>query len=275
MFKFVADSSCDVDMLDGVKIETVPLTISTDERDFVDTMDMDVHEMLDYLLEYKGRSYTACPSTESWLKAYEGADELYVIAMTSHLSGTYNSACVARDIYLESNPDAKICIVDTLTTGPEMRLTIEKMIEWKKAGKSFEEISAGVKDYLDSTRLFFAFKSLHNFAQNGRVNKLVAAMVEKLNITITGTASEEGNIQPGQKIRGTKKVVGHMLDEMTNAGFKGSKVRIVHIENEELANLVSESIKASYPGAEIVIYPARGLVSYYGERGGIIIGCEC
>ncbi|MCQ2494781.1 MAG: DegV family EDD domain-containing protein [Lachnospiraceae bacterium] len=275
MFKFVADSSCDVDMLDGVKIETVPLTISTDERDFVDTMDMDVHEMLDYLLEYKGRSYTACPSTESWLKAYEGADELYVIAMTSHLSGTYNSACVARDIYLESNPDAKICIVDTLTTGPEMRLTIEKMIEWKKAGKSFEEISAGVKEYLDSTRLFFAFKSLHNFAQNGRVNKLVAAMVEKLNITITGTASEEGNIQPGQKIRGTKKVVNHLLDEIQKAGFKGGKLRICYIENEELARLVSDGLKALYPGLESQIYPARGLCSYYGERGGIIIGCEC
>ncbi len=274
MYKFVSDSSCDVDMLNGVKIETVPLTISTDERDFVDTMDMDVHEMLDYLAQYKGRSYSACPSTESWLKSFEGADEVYVLSLSGNISGTYNSACVAKDIYLESNPDTKILVFDTLTTGPEMRLAIEKVIEWKEAGKSFEEISSSLRAYVDSTRLFFAFKSLHNFAANGRVNKLVAAMVEKLNITITGTA-EEGDIKPGQKIRGTKKVVGHMLDEMTNAGFKGGKVRIVHIENEELANLVSESIKASYPGAEIVIYPARGLVSYYGERGGIIIGCEC
>lgn len=275
MYKFVADSSCDIDIYDDVKIETVPLTISTDERDFVDTMDMDVHEMLDYLLAYKGRSFTACPSTDCWLKAFEGADELYVIAMTSYLSGTYNSACVARDIYLESNPDAKICIVDTLSTGPEMRIVIEKMIEWKKAGKSFEEISSEVKKYNDSTRLFFAFKSLHNFAQNGRVNKVVAAMVEKLNITIIGTASEEGNIKPGQKCRGTKKVVSHLTEEITGAGFRGGKLRICYIENEELADLVADSVKFVYPETDVAIYPARGLCSYYGERGGIIIGCEC
>lgn len=275
MYKFVADSSCDFDVWEDVPVETVPLTISTDERDFVDTMDMDVHEMLDYLLEYKGRSYTACPSTENWLKAFEGADELYVIAMTSHLSGTYNSACVARDIYLENNPDAKICIVDTLSTGPEMRIIIEQMIEWKLAGKSFEEISSKVKAYCDSTRLFFAFKSLHNFAQNGRVNKVVAAMVEKLNITITGIASPEGNIQPGQKIRGTKKVVAHLTTEMTKAGFNGGKLRICYIENEELAAMVADSVKFVYPTTDVKIYPARGLCSYYGERGGIIIGCEC
>lgn len=275
MYKFVADSSCDIDVCDGVKIEIAPLTISTDERSFVDTMDMDVHEMLDYLLAYKGRSFTACPSTDSWLSAFEGADEIYVVAMTSYLSGTYNSACVARDIYLESNPDAKICVIDTLSTGPEMHLVIEKMVEWKKAGKSFDEISTGIKDYLATTRLFFAFKSLHNFAQNGRVNKVVAAMVETLNITITGTANAEGNIQPGQKCRGTKKVVSHLTTEMCEAGFKGGKLRICYIENEELANLVADSVKFVYPDTDVDIYPARGLCSYYGERGGIIIGCEC
>lgn len=275
MIKFISDSSCDIDSYNDTAIEAVPLRIYTSERDFVDTKDLDIHEMLDYLLSYSGRSYTACPSTESWLNAFEGGDEIYVTTMTSNLSGTYRSACVAKDMFLEAHPDAKICIVDTLTTGPEMRLTLEKIIEWKKAGHSFEDIEKNVSEYVSSTRLFFAFKSLHNFAQNGRVNKAVAALVERLNIRITGTASVDGDIKPMHKCRGERSVIDRMVTEITEAGFTGGKLRICHIENEDLATQVGSRIVELFPQTNLAVYPAKGLCSYYGERGGIIIGCEC
>lgn len=273
MVKFVTDSSCDINSYEGTNIEVAPLRIYTDEKDFVDVMDMDVHEMLDYLRDYKGRSYTACPSVEQWLDAYKGGEEIYVITMTSKLSGTYNSACAAKELFLETNPEAKICIVDSLTTGPEMRLAMEKMIEWKKAGWSFEDISGKINAYVASTRLFFAFKSLHNFAQNGRVNKLVATAIETLNISITGTASE-GDIKPMHKCRGTKSVLNRIVENLKNAGFNGGKLRICHIENEDLANQLGKLVVELFPKTNLKIYPARGLCSYYGERGGIIIGCE-
>lgn len=275
MIKFIADSACDISSCNGTTIETVPLRIYTDERDFVDSSDLDVHEMLDYLLEYKGRSYTACPSTEGWINAFEGGDEIYAVTITSHLSGSYNSACAARDIFLETHPDAKICIVDSFSTGPEMNLILEKIIEWKNAGKSFEEVSAQITAYVSKVRLFFAFKSLHNFAQNGRVNKLVASIVEKLNIRIAGTASEDGDIKPMYKCRGVKSVLEKLVTEMKNAGFSGGRLRICHVENEELANQLGEKMLAIFPKTDLKIYPARGLCSYYAERGGIIIGCEC
>lgn len=275
MIKFVIDSSCDTNSYEGVNLEAAPLSIYTAEREFVDTPDMDVHEMLDYLLAYKGRSYTSCPTTESWLKAFEGGTEIYCMTLTSRLSGAYNSACAARDQYLEKYPDAKVVVIDSLTTGPEMRLALEKMIAWKKEDKSFEEISVLVKEYLSSTRLFFSFRSLHNFAQNGRVNKVVASAIGMLNISIMGTASADGDIQPMTKCRGTKCIVNRLTEEITKAGFTGGKVRICHIENEELATLVGESLKERFQGTDLLIYPARGLCSYYGERGGIIIGCEC
>lgn len=275
MIKFVTDSSCDNYRYGDTDIAVAPLKIYTAEREFVDTTDLDVHEMLDYLLGFSGRSYTACPSTESWLDAFAGGDEIYVVTMTSHLSGTYNSACAARDMYLESHPDAKICIVDTLTTGPEMRLTVEKIIEWRNAGKSFEEISSEIGSYVSKTRLFFAFKSLHNFAQNGRVNKAIALLIEKLNIRITGTASIDGDIKPMHKCRGEKNALERVITDIKEAGFRGGKFRVCHIENEALALQLCERIRALYPDADIESYPARGLCSYYGERGGIIIGCEC
>ncbi|SDN12084.1 MULTISPECIES: DegV family protein [Lachnospira] len=275
MIKFIADSSCDTRKINDTDINIASLRIYTEERDYLDDENLDIHEMLDYLLAYKDRSYTACPSTESWLNAFEGGDEIYVVTMTSGLSGTYNSACVARDLYLEDHPDSKILIVDTLSTGPEMRLMLEKIIDLKKAGKSFEFIENETKAYLSSTRLFFAFKSLHNLAQNGRVNKIVASLIGKLNISIIGTASKEGTIEPIAKSRGVKNVFSKLIEEMTKAGFAGGKVRICHVENEELASGFGAALKNLFPNLDINIYPARGLVSYYAERYGIVIACEC
>lgn len=275
MIKYVTDSSCDTINYDGIDVAVAPLKIYTSERDFVDNEDLDVHEMIEYLLSYKDRSYTSCPSTESWLQAYEGGDEIYVITLTSNISGTYNSACAAKEEYIKDHPQARILIVDTLSTGPEMRLILEKIIEWKKEGKTFEEISKYVEDYKKTTRLFFAFKSLHNFAQNGRVNKVLASMIAKLNISIIGTASEKGDIEPQIKCRGINNVLTRLTEELTKAGFHGGKLRICHIENKELAEKLGQKIKDLYPETDLCIYPARGLCSYYGERGGIIIGCEC
>ncbi|MCR5216770.1 MAG: DegV family protein [Lachnospiraceae bacterium] len=273
--KFVTDSSGDLYTCDGQKVENAPLRIYTDEREFLDTKDLDVHEMLDYLLNYHARSYTACPSTDQWLETFEGGDEIYVLSMTSRLSGTYNSACAARDIYLETHPDAKILVVDTLTTGPEMRLYLEKVIAWKKEGKTFEEISKDIEDYKKETRLFFTFQSLHNFAQNGRVNKVVASLIGKLDIRIVGTASPEGDIAPEHKCRGGNRSIKKVLEEMEHAGFHGGKLRICHVENEDLATDLGKMVLEKYPSTDLVIYPARALVSYYAERGGLVIGCEC
>ncbi|MCR4781439.1 MAG: DegV family protein [Lachnospiraceae bacterium] len=272
--KFITDSSCDIDDINGTKLEVAPLTISTKEREFLDDKNLDVHEMLDYLRDFSGQSHTACPSPDSWLKTFENGTENYVVTMTSKLSGTYNSAKIAKDMYQEDHPDSKICIIDSLSTGPEMRLIMEKIIELKNAGKTFEEISSSIKNYLAKTRLFFAFKSLHNFAQNGRINKAIAAIVEKLNIRIIGTASDEGDIMPTHKCRGEKSSLNNIVSEIIDSGFNGGKIRICHVENLDFAKKVGERILELFPKTDLKIYPARGICSYYGERGGIIIGCE-
>ena len=275
MIKFIADSSIDILDIAGVHFQTVPLTIYTEERTYIDDANLNLSGMLDYMAAFKGRSYTSCPSTEAWLKAYEGADEIYAVTLTSNLSGTYNSAMVARDIYLADHPQAKILIVDTLSVGPEMRLMMEKMVDWHKAGLSFEEIEMSTQTYLNSTRLFFAFQSLHNLAQNGRIPKIASAAINVLNITITGTASEDGHVKPTGKARGEKKVLNTLYNDMQEAGYQGGKVRICHAENSLLAVRLAALVQTRHPGADVQICTASGICGYYGERGGVIVACEC
>ena len=87
MVKFVCDSSCDMLTMPGVCFEAVPLTISTEERRFVDDASLDLDDMLDYLAAYKGRSYSACPGIGDWLKAYSGADTVYAAVLTFTAEG--------------------------------------------------------------------------------------------------------------------------------------------------------------------------------------------
>lgn len=273
--RIISDSSCDILTLEDAEFAAVPLEIYTDERRFVNDDDIDVHELLDYLEKYTGRSYTACPGTQRWVDAFQDSEEIYVVTMTSGLSGTFNSAQAAKKMYLETHSGAKILIVDTLSTSAEQLLVIEKIRDLKKEGKSFEEVEKEISAYLRKTHLFFAFESLHNFAQNGRVPKLLAQAIGVLGISIIGTASEEGKVESIGKCRGKKKVIANLMTQLVNAGYIGGKVNVTHVENKELAEAFREKLMEKFPLAEVAIRPARGLVAYYGERGGMIVGCEC
>lgn len=273
--KIVADSSCDMWELNGVDFAVAPITISTDNKHYVDNQELDVHLMSEELAKYKGVSHTACPSVGSWLDCYEGYDEVFVVTLTGAMSGTYNSAMTAKGIYEEENEDVKVHVFDSLSTGPEMRLLIEKLKEMIEEDLPFEEIVEKGQDYLNHSRLFFALKSLHNFAMNGRVSKAVASAIGVLNISIFATASEEGTIQQISKCRGEKKVVKSMIEHLENAGYHGGKVRISHADNLKLAHNVRDKILELYPNADIIVYPMGGLCTYYAEIGGLLVGCEC
>lgn len=273
--KIVADSSCDMWELNGVDFAVAPITISTDNKHYVDNQELDVHLMSEELAKYKGVSHTACPSVGSWLDCYEGYDEVFVVTLTGAMSGTYNSAMTAKGIYEEENENVKVHVFDSLSTGPEMRLLIEKLKEMIEEDLPFEEIVEKGQDYLNHSRLFFALKSLHNFAMNGRVSKAVASAIGVLNISIFATASEEGTIQQINKCRGEKKVVKSMIEHLENAGYHGGKVRISHADNLKLAHNVRDKILELYPNADIIVYPMGGLCTYYAEIGGLLVGCEC
>lgn len=274
MMKIIADSSANITALAGVSYQSVPMTIRAGERDFIDDETLDPHELLDYLASYSGKSGTACPSLDCWLRAFEGADEIFVLTITSRLSGTCASAMAARDVYLQSHPDTKIHVFDTLSTGPEMQLLAERIAALYAMGLSFDVICEKAREYLATTHLLFRLKSLHNLAQNGRVSKLTAGAVGILGIQILSTASLEGTIQPVEKCRGEKKTREAMVQHILDAGYRGGKVRIHHAENPDAAGALAASLRERFPEADIEILPCAGLCSYYAERGGVIVGFE-
>lgn len=275
MMKLIADSSSDRPAIAGAEVQYVPLVVSTDHVHFVDDETLDVRQMLDTLSAHKGRSYTACPSVDGWLTAFDGGDEIYAVTITSALSGSYNAAMAARELYLQEHPGAKVAVFDSLSTGPELRLILEKLQELTAQGLPFEQVEAQTREYMHHTRLLFSLQSLHNMAQNGRVSKVAAAAVGVLGIRIVGTASAEGTLQQLNKCRGDRKALPELLEHMQKAGFHGGKVRITHVNNPTLAGTFLEQLKAAWPEADASIAPSSGLCSYYAEEGAIMVGFEC
>jgi DegV family protein with EDD domain len=274
MIKIIADSSSNIEDIEGVVFESVPMTIYTDEVSYKDDKKLNLRRMLDYLKNYKGRSYTSCPNIAEWLEALEGGDEIYIVTVTSTLSGTYNGAMAAKKMYLENHPDAKIEVFDSKSTGPEMHLIVEKLAELIKMGCSFDEVCKKTKEYMKKTSLYFALGSLHNLVENGRVSKLVASALDVLGISIIAKASAIGDIKAIAKARGAKKTVEKMYQEIRNAGYHGGKIRICHVENESIALAFINRVKKDFANADIKYYLSRGLCGFYAEQGGLMIGAE-
>lgn len=274
MIKFVADSSCDIHTYKGINFESVPISISTSEKEYIDNETLNLSQMLSDLEKYQGKSNTACPSVERWIQAFDGADEVYVVTITSGLSGTYNSALVAKEMYLAEHPEAKVHVFDSLSTGPEMRMALDYAVNLKEKGYSFEETCAMTQKYLDDTHLLFVLGSVHNLAQNGRVSKVIASAIGVLKINLIGIADEAGTIKQIGKARGEKRIISNLMGQLKTYGYQGGRVCISHVENESLCKALQSAILASYPDADIIYYPAGGLCSFYAERGGILLGFE-
>lgn len=273
-FKIVVDSSADITSFEGAPFGVAPLKIITDTKEYTDDANLNVEQMVKDLGEYSGKSSTACPSPIDWLKAFGDADYIFCITITSGLSGSYNSALIAKKDYEENHPEKRVCLIDSLSTGPEIVLILEKIAELIKNGLNLEEISSNINEYTKKTGLIFMLESMRNLANNGRVSKLAAKTAGILGIRAVGIASDEGTLQLMEKSRGEKKALNSIVELIKELGYSSGKIKIGHCLNKECAMRLKELIIENFEKAKPEIYPLGGLCSFYAEKGGLIIGVE-
>jgi len=272
--KIVADTSCDLLELKHTEFATAPMKIITNVKEFVDNKSLDVNEMVDFMDRYKGESKSSCPNTNDWINAFGDADDIFCVTITSGLSGSYNSACVAKEVYETENKGKRVFVIDTLSAGPEITLVIKKLEEYIENKMSYEEICDKITAYIKKTGLLFMLKSLKTFANNGRVSPVVARLVGIAGICIVGKASNEGTLEPMHKCRGEKRSLETLLNDLETEGFKSGKISIGHCQNEAAALRLKEMILAKFKNASIEIHKLRGLCSFYAEKGGLLVGFE-
>lgn len=272
--KIVADSSSDLLALPHVPFVSVPLKIITAQKEYVDDDRLSVEGMVNDLKVYKGRSSTSCPNTNEWLTAFGDAEEVYCVTITGTLSGSYNAAVTAKEIYEKKHPDRRVFVFNSLTAASEIHLIVEKIEELLLSGMDFDGICQAIPAYKQRTGLLFMLASMRNFANNGRVNPAVAKFAGLMGIRVVGKASDKGDLEPMDKCKGQTKALSSIIGHMKRLGYEGGRVMIAHCFNHEGGSSLKQLIKTAFPKARITVYPCRGLCSFYAEEGGLLVGFE-
>ena len=277
-WKIVADSGCDYRQLPNLAIDTefisVPLTIQVADQIFIDDANLNIDHMMETMYATSEASKSACPSPDDYLRAFDGAKHIFVVTITGTLSGSQNSAQLAKNIYLEDHPDTKIHVIDSLSAGGEVDLLVEKLNDLIEQGLSFEEVVQAITAYQEKTKLLFVLAKVDNLVKNGRLSKLIGAVVGLLNIRMVGEASETGTLELLQKARGAKKSLQAAYEEIIKGGYAGGRIVMAHRSNEKFCQQLSELLREKYPQANIRIIPTSGLCSFYAEEGGLLMGYE-
>ncbi|HFI0622145.1 TPA: DegV family protein [Streptococcus suis] len=277
-WKIVADSGCDYRQLKNLAPDTefisVPLTIQVGDQAFVDDANLDINHMMEVMEASKSAAGSACPSPQAYQAAFEGAENIFVITITGGLSGSFNAARVARDMFVEEHPEVNIHLIDSLSAGGEMDLIVDEINRLIAAGLEFEELVQAITTYQENSKLLFVLAKVDNLVKNGRLSKLVGTVVGLLNIRMVGEASSEGKLELLQKARGHKKSVTAAFEEMKKAGYNGGRIVMAQRNNDKFFQQFSELVKVSFPNAVVDQVATSGLCSFYAEEGGLLMGYE-
>lgn len=272
-FKIIVDSSSNLvnsyyqDKKD-VAFKVVPLTIRIGQEEFIDNDELDVNRMLDVLRLNDG-GQSSCPSPNDYLRELDEAEYSFIITITSKLSGSFNSACVARTMC--KNPE-HVFVIDSKGTAGSIVLIAEKLFELINENKEFSVITNEITAFRNSVNLLFALDRFDNLVRNGRMSKLTAFIAEKIAIKPLCYA-DDGEIKIKEKIRTFRGVIkrmthyiGKMCEDTTN------KICIIaHTKNESAALELKKDIEENYHFKEVRVMENRGLCAFYALEGGLIV----
>lgn len=272
-FKIIVDSSSNLlnsyyqDKKD-VAFKVVPLTIRIGQEEFIDNDELDVNRMLDVLRLNDG-GQSSCPSPNDYLRELDEAEYSFIITITSKLSGSFNSACVARTMC--KNPE-HVFVIDSKGTAGSIVLIAEKLFELINENKEFSAITNEITAFRNSVNLLFALDRFDNLVRNGRMSKLTAFIAEKIAIKPLCYA-DDGEIKIKEKIRTFRGVIkrmthyiGKMCEDTTN------KICIIaHTKNESAALELKKDIEENYHFKEVRVMENRGLCAFYALEGGLIV----
>lgn len=274
--RIVTDSGANTfkHVIGGVEHVNVPLTVLVNNQAWADDGELDLDNFLLALKNTKTATSSSCPSVGSWLAAFDGADEIFVLTITSALSGSYNAAVQAAELYTEDHPGTRIHVFDTKSAGPQIRLLASQLAVLINHGYSFDEIIELTNEQIKQTDLLFVLEELDNLANNGRVNPTIAKITHLLNLYIYGTAGAAGEFEMLGKLRGGKNRYKKIVKAMEKQGYVGGRVLIDHVNCRDSADQLATAISAVYPSAIVNIASCGALCSYYAENGGLMIGFE-
>ena len=278
-WKIVSDSSCDLRAASfhsgSVAFEPVPLHIQVGSRTFVDDGALSVPELLEAMGAEKSAASTSCPSPAAFARAFESADRVVCITISSQLSGTYHAACIGREMALEEHPEKKIFVLDSRAASATCALLVRRAQALMEADPEadFEEVCGQLRQYQATLRTCFTLENFDNLIKGGRMRPIVGTLLHSLGIHVIADATPEGTIHVADKARGVNKTyraITSLMDRSKDCA--GAEVLIAHCENLKGALALKRQILQDLPVKSVELLSCRGLTSFYAMEKGLIVG---
>lgn len=274
-YKIVVDSCCELpaDFLWDRRFERVPLGLEVGEYNILDDESFNQAEFLRKVAEYPKCPKSSCPSPERFLESYhEEVDHVYAVTLSSHLSGSYNSARLGMDLYHEKYGQKQIHVVDSESaSGSETQIAL-KIMELEEKGLPFEKIVEKIEAFRDSIHTYFVLDNLETLRKNGRLSGVKALVASTLSIKPVMGSNKGEIIQKSQTI-GIKKALSRMA-ELAALEVKNAAERcliITHCNALERAEQVKRMILEKVAFGDCIIMDTRGVSSMYANDGGVIV----
>ena len=256
------------------RIESIPLTLTVGGENIIDDATFDQKDFLKKVADCPECPKSACPSPERYMKAYEcDAEHIYAVTLSAELSGSYNSAILGKNLFLEEQPEKKVHVFNSKSASGGQSLIAMKIVECEEKGLSFEEVVSEVEKYIEEMNTFFVLENLETLRKNGRLGRVKALVASALKIKPVMGATPEGTICQLDQARGMNKAIVKMVDHIGEKGINipEKTVAITHCNCPERAKMLEEAIREKLNPAKIVVMDTAGVSSMYANDGGVIV----
>lgn len=234
--------------------DIVPLCVTIGGETYRENEDITTEEFIKLIKEghIPTSSQPAIGQVVDMFERYKN-DEIINISMADGLSGTYNSACCAKDIAEKSE---NITVVNSMTLCGPQRYIVENAVELAKIGKSKDEILNSIDKMIKSSRSFLIPKDFDYLVRGGRLSPLVGKIGSAIKLVPVLTLSEDSTrLTKFTTKRTFQKAVDKICDSLIESGVDSNyKVYITHACTEELEALARKIITERIPNIDVESY---------------------
>lgn len=281
-YKIVIDSCGELTdtLKEDAHYENVALELDVDDYHVLDDESFNQLEFLQKVKQSPNCPKSSCPPSARFMDAFgEDTDHVYMVTLSSQLSGSYNSAMLAKELYEEQqdNEDEKkrtrIHVFDSKSASIGETLIGMKIQELEELGESFERIIEKVERYIAEMNTFFVLENLETLRKNGRLSGIKAVLATALNIKPVMGSTDIGSIQQLGQARGMNKALESMVEKMLSVtkNCEEKVLAIAHCNCPDRAKRVKERIERFANFKNIVIVDTAGISSMYANDGGVIL----
>lgn len=276
-YRLIGDSCSDLLEYQKDFVKIVPLTLEIGEYSILDDENFRQQDFIDKMAASSIGAKTACPSPENFKKAYEESEEenIFVVTLSEHLSGTYQSAVIGKQMYEEEYGNAKnILVISSNSASAGQTRMLMELERLCKLDLGFEEISKRILEFKEKIKTYFVLESLDTLKKNGRLSGLSAFIATALNIKPV-MGAQSGKIIKLDQARGINKALSKMVEiAIKEAGDKiGEKIVVIaECNNRARGELIADMFRECKKFKDVIITTTAGVATIYAGDGGIVLG---